>query len=45
MLIEVVKNYKRYGYTDKIRENPPLIFNERGISKQSLKLSVNLKKF
>lgn len=45
MLIDVVKNYKQYGYTDELRESALLILNERGINEQSLKLSGNLNNF
>lgn len=45
MLIEVVKNYKQYGYTDQIRESALLILQKRGINEQSLKLSGNLHDF
>lgn len=41
-LIEVVKNYKKYNYTNEIRDQAIRILEERGISQEELKLSGNL---
>lgn len=40
-LIDVVKNYRQYGYDEIIRNTAITILHERGISKEDLKLSGN----
>lgn len=42
-LIDVVKNFRQYGYDDKLRETALSILEERGISKTALKLTGNYK--
>lgn len=37
-LIDVVKNYRQYGYDDELRELAISILNQRGISRQELEL-------
>lgn len=37
-LIDVVKNYRQYGYDDELRATAILILNERGITKEELQL-------
>lgn len=41
-LIDVVKNYKQYGYDNELRETAIEILNERGIDREQLKLTGNL---
>jgi len=41
-LVDIVKNYKQYGYSEEIRESALKILGERGISYTSLKISGNL---
>lgn len=40
-LIDAVKNYKQYGYSEELRELAISILNERGISSEQLKLTGN----
>ena len=40
-LIDVVKNYRQYGYSEIIREDALYILNERGIDKEQLELTGN----
>lgn len=40
-LIDVVKNYKQYGYDSETRQTAILILEERGVSAQDLKLTGN----
>ena len=40
-LIDVVKNYRQYGYDDKLRALAISILNSRGITKEELKLTGN----
>lgn len=40
-LMDVVKNYRQYGYDEKLRERAIEILEERGISKEDLKLGGN----
>lgn len=40
-LIDVVKNYRQYGYTDAIRNYALTILEERGINKNDLQLTGN----
>lgn len=40
-LIDVVKNYKQYGYDEDLRNNAIVILGERGISIEQLKLTGN----
>ena len=35
-LIDIIKNYRQYGYDDSLRENAISILEERGISKEQL---------
>jgi len=42
-LIDVVKNYRQYGYDDKLRNIAIEILDKRGINKEELKLTGNLK--
>ena len=42
-LIDVVKNYRQYGYDDEVREIAISILNERGITKEQLQLTGNFK--
>ena len=41
-LIDVVKNYKQYGYDDELRSATIEILKERGIGKEQLEMSGNL---
>jgi hypothetical protein len=38
-LIDIVKNYRQYGYDNKLREKAISILNERGITKEQLQLT------
>lgn len=40
-LIDIVKNYKQYGYDDSLREIALNILKERGVSEEQLKISGN----
>lgn len=40
-LMDVVKNYRQYGYSEEIRNNAIAILNERGINEEQLKLTGN----
>jgi hypothetical protein len=40
-LIDVVKNYRQYGYTDEMRTMAISILEERGVSKEELQLTGN----
>lgn len=40
-LIDVVKNYRQYGYSETIRKEAIEILNERGIDKEQLELTGN----
>lgn len=40
-LIDVVKNYRQYGYDDKFRESAINILADRGITKEQLQISGN----
>ena len=40
-LIDVVKNYRQYGYDDNLRDAAIIILDERGIDKELLKLTGN----
>lgn len=40
-LIDVVKNYRQYGYNDELRAKAISILNERGITKEQLQLTGN----
>ncbi|MCW3161518.1 hypothetical protein [Chryseobacterium oryctis] len=42
LLIDVVKNYKQYGYPVELRESAIKILEERGIKQEILQLSGNL---
>ena len=41
-LIDIVKNYRQYGYDEKFRESAVLLLEERGITKKQLEISGNL---
>ena len=41
-LIDVVKNYRQYGYNDEIRNYALVLLEERGITKTDLQLTGNL---
>tara|TARA_Y100000739_G_C20323988_1_gene335725 strand:+ start:54 stop:575 length:522 start_codon:yes stop_codon:yes gene_type:complete len=41
-LIDAIKNHKQYGYSEELREQAIAILEERGISKEQLKLTGNL---
>lgn len=38
-LIDIVKNYRQYGYDDQLRETVILILEDRGITKEQLKIT------
>jgi hypothetical protein len=40
-LIDVVKNYRQYGYDENMRANAISILNERGITKEQLEITGN----
>jgi hypothetical protein len=40
-LIEIVKNYRQFGYNDEIRNHALLLLEERGITKTDLQLTGN----
>lgn len=41
LLLDIVKNYKQYGYSVEIQENAMSVLEKRGIEKESLILSGN----
>jgi lipopolysaccharide export system permease protein len=41
-LIDIVKNYKQYGYDKEIRDKAILLLEERGVSQEHLRLTGNL---
>lgn len=42
-LIDIIKNYRQYGYDDKLRESAISILEKRGITKEALQLTGNFK--